>query len=197
MSRIGLSPGWFARRLARTICHGTCRHCFSRARTAERHSARSVQRETRRTLGGAAIGCGVSAAVFRVGAHRGTALRPIRSTSDSWDPWGSGDPHQAAGAHRERTLDSGPWNAILLAWGPWGETWAQVVRILAHRERESVTLLISEKLYEMARRAPAAANHSANGSVPCHASLRRQKHKTAAVALEILYKIMYICQGPF
>ena len=27
----------------------------------------------------------------RVGAHRGTALHPIRSTISSWDPWASGD----------------------------------------------------------------------------------------------------------
>ena len=133
---------------------------------------------------------------FSLCAHLGRAFHPIRRTSEHVGPLGSSVSRRATGT-RVPPADPrpGPLNAI--AWGPWGETWAQVVRILAHRERESVTLLISEKLYEMARRAPAAANHSANGSVPCHASLRRQKHKTAAVALEIIYKIMSICQGPF
>ena len=156
MSRIGLSPGWFARRLARTICHGTCRHCFSRARTAERHSARSVQRETRRTLGGAAIGCGISAAVFRVCAYRGTALRPIRSTSELVGSLG--ELRSAAVsrlcAHRDQALRLSPFNAILFARGPWGEASSLVARVRAHRKRASFYTPVFSKT---ARNAPARA----------------------------------------
>jgi len=55
------------------------------------------------------------------GAHRGTALHPIRPTINSWDPWASGDSMQAAeGAHREQALDPSASNAFF-AWGPWGE----------------------------------------------------------------------------
>ena len=187
MSRIGLSPGWFARN-----------------EEAPRHIEwfGSLSGSESGNCGGSP-GCSLARFFTALVATAFHGRAPRNGTPP--DPFNErlvgslGERRSASGSRRAPRADSrsGPWNAILLAWGPWGETWAQVVRILAHRERESVTLLLSEKLYEMARRAPAAANHSANGSVPCHASLRRQKHKTAAVALEIIYKIMSICQGPF
>jgi len=71
-----------------------------------------------------------------VGAHRGTALHPIRQTINSWDPWASGD---SIGGRSARTANrlSIRVRATRFSRGTLGEKRSQVDCSLAQRERGS------------------------------------------------------------